>query len=195
MPPLFWSYFPQEVRDTIIYRLWFSKSHLWSGYERKQPINNDEGLCKLKVKNGQPQMTLLPPILQSGVSYLCSGSEGVKKIVNERGGGWKKDNKSIMLTCYMTAFTFNCVLVLFFLLLDSEVLPKSQPVSFPYSTMMIADWFLKSAVLPASHCRLLLVTWVTDCREASQKKPQQTTSGSVLSITWASMGYRGTRSF
>jgi len=44
-----------------------------------------------------------------------------------------------MLTCYMTEFTFNCVLVLFFLLLDSEVLPKSQPVSFPYSTMMIAD--------------------------------------------------------
>lgn len=63
----------------------------------------------------------------------------LKKIVNERGGGWKKNNKSIMLTCYMTAFTFNRVLVLFFLLLDSEVLPKSQPVSFPYSTMMIAD--------------------------------------------------------
>lgn len=50
----------------------------------------------------------------------------------------EKNNKSIMLT-YMTAFTFNRVLVLFFLLLDSEVLPKSQPVSFPYSTMMIAD--------------------------------------------------------
>lgn len=118
------------------------------------------------------QMTLSSSRSPTGISYLCSESEGVK----QKELMWEgEERQTIKALCWSNIWLHSHLILFlsgfFCVILESC---QSKPLYLSHPATVIADWFLESTLLPGSCCRLLPVTWMTDCRKASQIKPNQT---------------------